>query len=277
MWFSVYEDIESYYTATGVDANEGWDVSIVESTPDSGCTVSHRDHWTRINLGVTLMGDGYFDGQAYRQDEAFHKFLGYDKTTYQGDIAYAPYSIPEREFHLGAAVADYASYYPAGQIKPLHYRHFRRATSTPLNPEEYTVVVNVYDVSLGGVPAEDAMWYYGHHSSFPQPDSLLIWDHWRGRAGESMGASMFVGVSGPLQEGTRLVYDLGNQASVDLKVYDISGRMVDSVFSGEQDRGHQELIWNGTDTLGRPCSPGVYFWRLKVDDEAWRGRMVLLR
>ncbi len=276
-WLSAYEGIEDIYHPTGVDEDEGWDVSIVESTPDSGCTVAHRDQWTRANLAICLMGDGYFDGQAYRQDEAFHRFLGPEWQEWTGDSAYAPYGIPEKEFLLGDAVDDYGSCFPFGQIKPLHYRHFRRSASTPMNPMEYTVVINLYDQALGGVPAEDAMWYQGHHSTFPQPDSLLIFNHWRGRDLDISGASVRETLTRVDQRDTRMMYRLTAPADVSWSVYDVGGRLVREVLAGRQSIGDHELRWDGMDGRGQRTPPGVYFWSLKVGQRAQRGRIVIFR
>jgi hypothetical protein len=57
-------------------------------------------------------------------------------------------------------------------------------------------------------------------------------------------------------------YKLQQAAVVNLEIINVTGRRVRSLRQGEiQFKGHHEVVWNGTDTLGRPVPSGIYFYR----------------
>jgi hypothetical protein len=70
----------------------------------------------------------------------------------------------------------------------------------------------------------------------------------------------------PTDGGTTIVYSLPVQASVSVEIYDIQGRRVISLASGGRPAGNHTLDWTGSDSEGRPVTPGVYFCRLKTKD-----------
>ena len=64
---------------------------------------------------------------------------------------------------------------------------------------------------------------------------------------------------------------------VTLKVYDVSGRHVQTLFDGKQDAGRKEATWNARDSRGRPVASGVYFYRLVAPGFEETRKMVLLQ
>jgi len=48
-------------------------------------------------------------------------------------------------------------------------------------------------------------------------------------------------------------------ADVVLKLYSVSGRLVDTLFDGKLMGGERKLAWDGTDSAGRPVASGAYF------------------
>jgi len=59
-------------------------------------------------------------------------------------------------------------------------------------------------------------------------------------------------------------YALPHEAEVEIKVYDISGRMVKTLVSRKLDPGFYALLWHGDDNKGRKVAAGVYFIRMKT-------------
>lgn len=57
-------------------------------------------------------------------------------------------------------------------------------------------------------------------------------------------------------------YQLLKQASVTLSVFDVSGRQVKTLESGQAGAGNHTLSWDCTDDAGRKVSAGVYYVRL---------------
>ncbi len=62
----------------------------------------------------------------------------------------------------------------------------------------------------------------------------------------------------PFNAMTRLRYDVPEASQVSIRVYDIAGRMVATLFDGEQNAGYHEAIWNSRD-----IATGIYLIRME--------------
>ena len=82
----------------------------------------------------------------------------------------------------------------------------------------------------------------------------------------------------PFSSVTTIQYSLTAPATVDLAVYDISGRLIRSLTSGSHTAGTHEVAWDGTTDTGHVVNSGIYFYRLVVDEKQQTVRkMVLLK
>ncbi|MBU0740824.1 hypothetical protein KKG45_05665 [bacterium] len=82
----------------------------------------------------------------------------------------------------------------------------------------------------------------------------------------------------PFNPQTTIRYDLPHAARVHLGVYDVAGRMVRTLSSGEEiPAGRREVVWNGRDDAGRAVSTGVYFCRLEAGDYSATIRVALVK
>ncbi len=64
---------------------------------------------------------------------------------------------------------------------------------------------------------------------------------------------------------------------VTLEVYDISGRKIQTLFSGPLDAGQYRFKWNGRNALGQASASGMYFYRLTSGSNVISRKMILLR
>jgi hypothetical protein len=83
----------------------------------------------------------------------------------------------------------------------------------------------------------------------------------------------------PFNPMTTIAYSVGRDgARVAVGVYDVSGRLVTTLFEGTAEAGEHAAVWDGTDSAGRPVASGVYFCRLSVEG-SWSSvrKMVLLK
>lgn len=273
-WFEIYDGLEDYYHPSGyTDGEMGWDVSVVESLSDADSSQAAREYWTRFNLGQTLMGDGFFAGQAADQDEYFYEY--FDGTH---EAEYAPLLIDGMGYDLGHAVADYAKFKPRSETDSLYYRQFRIAASGQTPARTTTVVVNMWDDELGGVPARDAQWYKGLRSTFPQPESLLVFNHWRGRSMKQAPPDK-PAEAGPSVQGfdSRIDFNLPRAADVLLTIHDIQGRTIRTLIDGRQPAGRHVVRWDGRDDDGKSLASGIYFCRVAAEGRAATQRVVILR
>ena len=81
----------------------------------------------------------------------------------------------------------------------------------------------------------------------------------------------------PFKPETWITYTVIHKTHVDLNVYDVNGRLVATLASGEVEAGDHRVAWNGRDREGRRASPGIYFYKLETPDGVCSRRMALIR
>jgi len=81
----------------------------------------------------------------------------------------------------------------------------------------------------------------------------------------------------PFNPSTTLTFELPKQMDVELVIYDVLGRKVNTLVKGMQRAGVHQVIWNGADNYGRAVSSGVYFYRLTTENYSKTLKMVLMR
>ena len=75
-----------------------------------------------------------------------------------------------------------------------------------------------------------------------------------------------------------LSYSISKPSAVEVKVYDVAGRVVSELFRGRATEGVHTLAWQGRDSAGRKLPSGVYFVTLKIDGEQVKTtRLVLVK
>lgn len=82
----------------------------------------------------------------------------------------------------------------------------------------------------------------------------------------------------PFKGRTQISFAVGRSGmSVDLKVYDIQGRLVRQLLRGPVAAGENHILWDGKDNNGAPVTSGVYFCSLTADGLTTARPMVLLK
>lgn len=101
-----------------------------------------------------------------------------------------------------------------------------------------------------------------------------------GKGGEAAPAGFAVrGASpNPFNPMTTIAFDLPRDMRVNLDIFDVAGRRVRSLVSGEvMPAGRRSVLWNGLDDGGRRAATGVYFYRLQAGEFTGTGRMMLVK
>ena len=75
---------------------------------------------------------------------------------------------------------------------------------------------------------------------------------------------------------TTLRYDLPEQASVTLIIYDMLGREITQLVNTTQEAGFKSVQWDAKDSMGRPVSAGVYLYQIQAGEFVQTKKMVLL-
>ncbi len=89
--------------------------------------------------------------------------------------------------------------------------------------------------------------------------------------------SLHQNVPNPFNPMTIIRYELPAVASVSLRVFDLSGKLVRTLVAAEVPAGLHEAVWNGKDETGRQASAGVYIYRLKAGGFGETRRMTLVK
>lgn len=88
---------------------------------------------------------------------------------------------------------------------------------------------------------------------------------------------LFQNYPNPFNPSTRIRYTLDRPLKVSLKIYNLLGQEVVTLFQGEQLKGDYRFIWDGLDSRGFPVSSGVYLYRLSTSLYSETKRMLLLK
>jgi photosystem II stability/assembly factor-like uncharacterized protein len=76
----------------------------------------------------------------------------------------------------------------------------------------------------------------------------------------------------PFNAQTTISYSLPSASNVTIEIFDISGRKVETLFSGYKEAGHYAVVWDA-----REAASGVYFYRIKAGEFSSVKKCVLLR
>ena len=78
----------------------------------------------------------------------------------------------------------------------------------------------------------------------------------------------------PFSSQTIISYLVKTRARVSLKIYDLTGRLVQTLVDEYQSPGYYKVRWDGRNSLGRKVASGIYFYRLGAGDFTSNKKMV---
>ncbi len=68
----------------------------------------------------------------------------------------------------------------------------------------------------------------------------------------------------PFNPETNIYFDLPEASEVEMELYDLNGRFVARLFSGQKPAGRHHVRWSGRDHRGQQMESGVYIYRLRA-------------
>lgn len=80
----------------------------------------------------------------------------------------------------------------------------------------------------------------------------------------------------PSYHAVRIDFSVVVSTAVDVAVWDVHGRRIAPISSGQVAQGRHTLLWAGRDERGRAVAPGVYFVRVRADHSQVTARVVLV-
>ena len=81
----------------------------------------------------------------------------------------------------------------------------------------------------------------------------------------------------PFNPVTTLRYDLPEDAVVNITIYDMMGRQVNTLINNQQTAGYKTVEWNATNDIGKPVSAGVYIYQIRAGEFVQTKKMILLK
>jgi len=88
--------------------------------------------------------------------------------------------------------------------------------------------------------------------------------------------AIFAAMPNPFAGATRIRFALAAPGPVDVRVFDVRGRLVRTLEAGVLAAGTYERPWNARDDDGRPLGPGVYLLRVRIPARTRVQRLVVL-
>jgi hypothetical protein len=81
----------------------------------------------------------------------------------------------------------------------------------------------------------------------------------------------------PFNPSTTISFTLPQRMTARLAIYNVEGKLVQTLLDGSLEEGYREVPWDGKDTRGGEVSSGVYFYRLTAGDRTLTKKMILLK
>ena len=81
----------------------------------------------------------------------------------------------------------------------------------------------------------------------------------------------------PFNPVTSLRYAIPENAFVNIRIYDLKGRLVNTVVNQEETAGYKAIKWACVDDKGKPVSAGLYLYTIQAGDFRQTKKMVLLK
>ena len=81
----------------------------------------------------------------------------------------------------------------------------------------------------------------------------------------------------PFNPSTSISFELRQPGQARLEIFDLRGRLVNTLLDKELGTGTHIEDWDGTDANGAPVASGVYFYRLSAGGTSVSRKMLLLK
>jgi len=79
----------------------------------------------------------------------------------------------------------------------------------------------------------------------------------------------------PFNLSTRIVYSIPFPQKVNITIFDILGNKVKTLYKGEAQSGINNISWNGTNDQNNVVGSGIYFYRIRLENISFNGKMIL--
>ena len=81
----------------------------------------------------------------------------------------------------------------------------------------------------------------------------------------------------PFNPTTTISFSLPTEQDIELIVYNIKGQKVKTLYSGFADIGEHTITWSGKDSNDKQVSSGLYFYKLKTNNNTLTRKMIMIK
>jgi hypothetical protein len=81
----------------------------------------------------------------------------------------------------------------------------------------------------------------------------------------------------PFNPSTSIKYSIPSRSLVQIRIYDITGSLIKTLYNAEQTAGKYEVVWNGIDGAGNQVATGIYFMQFRAGNYSNVIKMMLLK
>jgi len=81
----------------------------------------------------------------------------------------------------------------------------------------------------------------------------------------------------PFNPRTVISFELARSGPVRMDVYDLKGRRVRQLADRSYEAGRHDIVWDGRDNRGGETASGLYFFRMRTEDDVQTHKMLLVR
>ena len=81
----------------------------------------------------------------------------------------------------------------------------------------------------------------------------------------------------PFNPSTTISFSLPSDNHAILNIYDISGKLINTLLDKNMKTGYHNISWDGKDLYGQEVSTGAYVYTLSTNDISLSGKMILLK
>jgi hypothetical protein len=81
----------------------------------------------------------------------------------------------------------------------------------------------------------------------------------------------------PFNPTTNIKYTIPREGNVKIEVYDITGKLVNTLVNQSMNSGSYNVTWDGKNTLGQNVVSGIYLYRIQANDFVAVKKMIMLK
>ena len=88
--------------------------------------------------------------------------------------------------------------------------------------------------------------------------------------------TLYTNYPNPFNPETTIRFYTPVTSSINLAIYDITGRLIKNLINNKTEQGFQKIVWNSEDNNGNRVSSGIYFYKLSGNDGFSKTRKMIL-